>query len=897
LFLLVSGLCCNGFDAAQPATVRVRVLDFTNAPVKDLSLLLTDAPSPSGTRRAFTNRTDSTGWAEFRMSPPGPDASGPTWRATLEASDADDFPGALTLTLFPDAQIEQEITLRSRVATNASTMVIRLLDPAGQPLTCTLGWILFRRPPTPPNVIESWRGITDEDGKLCFRLGPTDGLLQLHFDAFEIHVEPAPEVVVTLNDEQVARLPVRRELSGTLLLDDGRPATGWFVADGVQSGNLYNTGRLPTELWSVAPKLRRVGADGTFRLERLGQAIVFVSPDGLPFRYPVNTSAWLPGVRELTVRLPAIRRVHEGRLCLADQTPAANQTVGADGGRSGSVAWSLNIGDPLKLEWLRLSEASAEEGYRFPLFQTDGEGRFAVPIFFGTRHTYKAACGPTQPDDICAGPYAWVRRNWKQEPVERKELLFRFRDEGGDLIPNMQLASYDAFDGSNRVSSVFATDSRGCHLFVPVGATAASITTRHTAWNPYQTTLSLTGTNDAVFDLVLKEPLRCKPLSGRVVDPRGKPVSNALISLCRRETAFDPPMLNALGYSTRTDASGRFRFDAAPDECVVSVMLTAADFITSLLPGWTEPPRVTRANRQVEITLQPSGSVRVLLPPDLPFEPRPCFLEGEPGRPLTFLRYQPLSRALEAPFVPPGRYLLKSQEQRTRYELGGLQNVTVAVEANKTTVVDLRPATQPTQVAARCWMEIAVAREDKPVSGAILTVFPLGADADQPVARDLTDGNGQARFRATVGRRYVAVARDPGRLVGWQSFEANPPGRVRVAMRRARTLAVTLNPGTKFDTTQADPRTVFLQASDLPPGEQASLWLALGLCDSAYSARDCGTVPHDAGFTHVAEDLPVDLRYRVQVRHYNQVLAQRDIALKDEPDSIHREEIESIVPR
>jgi hypothetical protein len=251
---------------------------------------------------------------------------------------------------------------------------------------------------------------------------------------------------------------------------------------------------------------------------------------------------------------------------------------------------------------------------------------------------------------------------------------------------------------------------------------------------------------------------------------------------------------------------------------------------------------------------------------------------------------------LHAPCVRPGRYEVKAHHRETRGDLAEGLGLEVDVSAGKETVLDLRRIWPRflTDVPS-IWVNLTVSSGGRPVSGAVVVVFtkekhkPKDGTVEDllvRVAADLSDDDGRVRFRAIPGRRYVAVGRVAGRLVGRRSFAAAPDEVVSVQLARARTLVVRLNEWERPEEGEMD--------------ETLALFYALGLVriwrydferpPHSIDARTeaLGRLDRDGPFSFVAEDLPVGRDYEVMVQscHNDEILAEETVAITAEETSV-----------
>ena len=108
---------------------------------------------------------------------------------------------------------------------------------------------------------------------------------------------------------------------------------------------------------------------------------------------------------------------------------------------------------------------------------------------------------------------------------------------------------------------------------------------------------------------------------------------------------------------------------------------------------------------------------------------------------------------------------------------------------------------------------------------------PDGGSGVLATAIDLTDDDGTAEFQALPGRRYVVVARMPGRWIGVKSFHVSgpKPEPVELAVVRARTIELVSPEGLPlFDSSGKRPENVRVDMDFLTPDEVIALGAAHG---------------------------------------------------------------------
>lgn len=164
----------------------------------------------------------------------------------------------------------------------------------------------------------------------------------------------------------------------------------------------------------------------------------------------------------------------------------------------------------------------------------------------------------------------------------------------------------------------------------------------------------------------------------------------------------------------------------------------------------------------------------------------------------------------------------------------------------------------------------ALARDDvaltERVKGVLTRICGGNWDGLDAVSDDLSDENGHIRFRAVAGRRYIAVARAYGRLIGWKELLAASGQGATIEMRPARTLVARLGDlGDRLH--PKDQASMWLALPELPLAEAMALWHALELSRPSLPVEPIGKLNSDGPNTFVAEDLPAGMRGVLQVRN------------------------------
>jgi hypothetical protein len=878
-------------DVDLPAHVRIRVEDEAGKPLPGASVTFA-AGYEWREADAFERKSDADGLVALTLSRPKhmvvSDASDVGWPVGLVVRLAGFLEREDSLGLFPDAQIARKLTLQRKMTTR-----IRVCGSDGKPLPHLPVWLGKRR------------AATDGRGECVFEHGHLKDGLEVVVGGMSHSVADAPEVELRLKPDEMRFLHPARRLEGRLLASD-KPAEGWFVARGTGCMGGTQWLRCPMVHHYRADELVRIGPTGAFTVENVEDHVIFVSPEGIPFLYPLNCATWPEGVRRAVVQAPPVRRFDKGRLVHEDGKGVAGHRVIAGGFCFDGQHFSLEVAASAEKR-VPLSRARATDGSAIRGCVTDRDGWYEAPVYFGasTSLNFEPCVGYVT--HSLPGSEATVlkpiREGKKPQKPKCKRILLTFHAENGKALDGVELQGYNGQSGGMVVISSSGSalkDSRGTHLFLAPDVDRLEVSAGATKWNTLRKTLDVPGEGDREIRVTLPDALRRRPLAGTVLDPDGKPVEGVSVSL------YEPPRDGGdsphyLGFNATTDAQGRFAFDAAPDECFISLYRYATDGNAWSLPGWTSPVEVKRGERDIAVRLKRCGSVRVLLPAGAAGLSGNLWLERttssaphpHPQGSYTLVADSQTPDALRAPYVAPGHYDLRSYLSGIEYDLRGIEGLTVTVEPGTEATVDLRGGKRfPPRKLPESWTEITIAAAGKPVSGATVRVFAMEDPEElilQPVSSDLSDEGGRVRFRAADGRRYVVTARVHGRLIGWRGFAASQGKGIEVEMGRAKTLVVRLS-ARKPAEQDYDPRLVYLQVLHLPADEALALLRAWGLSAPSEKDKLTGRLDSDGRATFVAEDLPVNASVKLQVRRWGEdVLAQREVTVA--PDAAPEQQV------
>lgn len=899
VFTLLFCRSTMAFDAKAPARIQVIVLDEQGKPVSKAIVRLRANGTDEAERESVRQSTTEKGQTELKTFPPHEQASdSPDWGVALHVDCDGYLPHRETLYLFPAAQLEKQITL-----SRARTTLIRLRGPTGKPLPLVPLSLSYAR--LGYHHLEQVRA--DERGEFSFVHGELRGGFEISIGGLHRTGLEGAEVTLTLNEEELESLLPPHRVEGRVVTADGHAAVGWFIAHGVASQG--SSGALPGGPWQIhygARKLTKLGADGSFSFDQNDEVLVVVSPQGVPFLYPLNGRSWQEETRHLTVRVPPVRRVHSGQLLYPDGRPAAQKKLSARSVQSIGNLWTFGVFDPSGESYWPISPAKAEDGTTIGSLATDGQGRYELPVYFGAQIEYRVSLRNNYwHDDLTAGATNSLRKHGSNDLTPQKRVTLVFTDEQGVRVPKLAVTAYSTYTTNRQLMStsggLHRVDTLGCHLFVPANVDRIDFFAASFNWNQFTQSVRVVSLGDQIVEIPVAERLRRKPLTGIVLDPDGQPVAGVSVAPYQKRDGFGVSGLSGvsghekyfLGLNVKTDALGRFHFDAAPDECELSMYRFSEGGNTRSLPGWIHPPVVTRDQRDLTIRLQRSGSVRVRLPGGtgkLPEHLSLDRLEDATDQIGYLVCDEPKSKTLFAPFVQPGQYRLTNYDPK---RLNTFTNSPIFVRAGEETVVDLTAAKHLLPApSTRLWTEFVVEQDGKPVSGAIVNFLAVSSDSpwEQPQS-DLADNRGRVRFLAKAGERFTAVARVPGQLVGWKSFTPSKSRDLKISMTRTKTLVVRLKSATTAPASgRTDSPQAWIQLTDVAPHVAKAIFRTLGLeprsHPGAQGSESWGQLVVDAQLTRIAEDLPVGTTCKVSIRDGLKILREKQVTVAADKQAV-----------
>ncbi len=844
-------------DLYEPSEVTLTVVDEAGRAMSGAAVQLGDESRISDERGEIRY--------VLRHPPWKGDGSNVGWWVAFEALSETHY-GTRWVECFPGARLASRLEVSPYQETT-----VRLLGPEDKPLAEQPFVLRYRYPEEREGTytVGSSRSMADEHGECIVRLPKSIRVAGVDLGAgtCEAALAGSP-VTCRFEDKELPSEREARRLSLLLLRADGRPAAGWQVAadfstseEGAVSGG---ADRGPTQHTLFhARQHARSNAEGLASVVATGRHLGIRSPDGHEFLYPLEPGAWPEGDRRITLTLPGLRRVQEGRLIRSDGQPVSDDELSQ---------WHLRCVHGLG-RFYRLSFGSERKGRAGDLFARrvrtggrawppDAEGRYAIPVAHGT--------------------VPWIGSLWfPDNPAAAQRVVLHVATPKDVRPPQLKRVSIIIVDDAPRPTDVRCGgfhDTRGHHLLLPRDVDRTTLHVESPGWEVWEPTIDVRGSHDRT--LVLERPahLRGSPLRGRVLDPRGRPLEGAVVAL-----RLAPNTPNTRATSDRsTDAEGRFVFELAPPRCTITVERLEQ----GPLPGWASSLPVDRDQRDVDLRLSEGGTVVVRLAGRLPEDVR-LYLSSRQWPRARGLAYDPAARAWIARHVPPGEWELRARKALELFRAPEIAGVVVA-EGRKSAIEIVRGGAEagsiPPGAARTVWQEVDVTMGGKPYSGAVVTVYEPDAGAGgRCVLRDLADERGRARFAGREGVSYVVVARAPGRGVGWQTAAVAPHRRVSVEMIAARTLAIELTSGRteswrsflfRWPELSAPERTALRIALDmgcqLPRGEVYSEHRASGLdvlddeIGRSYDERCEWVLQREGRQRYIAQDLPVGRTFLVE---------------------------------
>ncbi|MDB5336334.1 MAG: hypothetical protein JWN70_1953, partial [Planctomycetaceae bacterium] len=483
--------------------------------------------------------------------------------------------------------------------------------------------------------------------------------------------------------------------------------------------------------------------------------LVVVSPDGRPFLYELAPQTWGPGIRRVTLRVPDVRRVHHGQVRVLFGNLVPGLPVEIETVRSNGLLWEIFSEQEVPSFRRSLWNARATDGTPIRQIRTAADGRYSVPIYFGSAVRFRGfGNGGTlvDPAGLGADEFSVWKPDTKYkfeksqfEPVRVMKLVFE--DEQGQPVQGILCRDVPLYSREGEIIMRGAScgeDARGQYLFVnsPFDEVQIEIECSQKRWLPQRINIKNRGAAEQVVHVKLDPSKRRGwPLAGRVLNPDGTGAQRARVLLYKATSEKRNRYGNDyLHLDATTDNDGKFLFDAAPDQCYIEIEPVRNEWGPGL-QGWSSPLAVDSQTRDVQIRLQRGGSLKLLLPTDLGPGAEHFYLRREnvPDDLPLRLRNTYFTRGADqherlANVLEPGSYLLDNSESDTDELLAELGKVRAEVRVGEQTVIDLRdqkiPAARALAARPKSWTTIVVKHDNQVVSGAEVVVLANVARAD-----------------------------------------------------------------------------------------------------------------------------------------------------------------------
>lgn len=573
-------------------------------------------------------------------------------------------------------------------------------------------------------------------------------------------------------------------------------------------------------------KLMKVNRDGRFELFPAYEELVVLSPEGLPFHFPISSQSWHQSgyVKNTTITLPKIEsRTLKLRWDSEDGEPAAGvELIPRNVGRHYDT-WSMGPASAGR-DGVRFKPGAGFpdgplEVLKFP--RSNKKGEISIPVRPWRRVTahnwrtkdlpaYQSLVGLEKKEN---GDVVVLQRNHnsaedqKTYHFNRFPLSCTFTDSLGEPVnPQHVRWEFFTFDppskNSHGATGGFVKGPTG-HPTLYFGRTKHRIDFHYDNPKTGKTEFSTYKFKSEAGPPLLAVKFateRKNSLSGRVLDHKGNPVPKVRLHLTRpkKQNSVTPGFTHIIAFSDKT---GAFSFEEAPWECGVYAT-TSWEGHSVRLKELLEVPGINAANRKVDLKLKPFGSVRIKLTGAKRL-PRVLHLKGgnqKWGLPLKPTKADP--SVFYAPFLPVGDYQLnftylnKSTSLREEpVSVAADHETALEVPAAAVMTAALIPA-QPTRPA-----RIKVRLNGKPAPGVLVRAMPglnekivgaftsLGNGGLEPhfiqhevrrhifsYAGDITDDEGYAHLPVGENASLFVAAMDLEQRVAWENFSLDDKG-------------------------------------------------------------------------------------------------------------------------
>ena len=607
-----------------------------------------------------------------------------------------------------------------------------------------------------------------------------------------------------------ARVPIGR-VRGRLVGDDGQPARGWFVAQRViRSGGWgsFCCSDPSLELYSFNYReLDEVAADGAFELFPAHEELIAISPEGLPFRYPLNPVAWRDGdfVKETEITVPQLKS-RKWKLRFGSEDGAAAADVEVLPSKIGS---SYDIWDlfPGLTEWTDLRYYAGSEppppleARLKHLATSDADGEINLSIHPWRKiQEYRWRLADGKPDEW--GSFSIGTKESasgvivleKQAIAERKPETYRklicssFSDSYGNKVDPEQIRWNTYLEDIVQMSGKggFVGDEKsGFAMFVSGVKDRVEFSCKNSRGGAetFNVRFGEQGALPTGVEVKFQTAGNAPPsLWGKVIGSDGKPAKGVGLTLTWRRLADSRAKYPQV--HVKSDRAGKFMFAKAPPECGFYVY-AIHDRYSYSLDGLVDIPTITPTNREIEIRVKPVGAVRVKLV-GAKVLPRHLLLRAEDEKQLGrkyFMLYPTREEpsVFFSPYVAPGNHPIAASSSDDGLEW--LREEPISVQAGKETNLEIRPPkrmSDPAPDEALVPVSVTVMRDGKPVTGAIVKTHESSvprqphSDGDGHVTSyigDTTDMSGRAQFLAKPGGKFFCTAVDHELRIAWETVE------------------------------------------------------------------------------------------------------------------------------
>ena len=350
LLALFSFASAHAVDMTQPAQIQITVQDMAGHLLPQATVILGTEVSAHG---------------NFLIRSPQP-ASDIFWTEHLRVTMSGCLPYEGDIHCFPGAQIAIPIILYPLRTTR-----LQLRSPKGEAIagmSIEINYVTLASEHGGPI-----HGDTDKKGDYIFIHPPfKSGFgLTVGSNIRNSNYPDAPIVTATLTLDEMSIMVPARPLALTLIAPDGAPEAGWQVASHVNASGSW--GGFSSVIFLngftngyAVSGLNKTDKEGRIRIPQADDKLVVISPQGIPFLYPLSPQTWPDGPHSVTLRLPPVRRMQTGILTYMDGKPAANVLIDVNRAHTGTENWQVQ------------SKEATES------LLTDANGRFTLPQYCGT---------------------------------------------------------------------------------------------------------------------------------------------------------------------------------------------------------------------------------------------------------------------------------------------------------------------------------------------------------------------------------------------------------------------------------------------------------------------------------------------------------------------------------